>query len=236
LGEYINAEDVKTAFQIVKPMPMQFGVAPNQPCTSGGVFKECSKLWFKMLLALCALQFVFIVINKNETVFTGAFSTSTSSTEKLKVSSQFELKHGTKNIEIKLSSPVQNNWLEVQGDLVNDDNGETIEFEQGVEYYSGYDSDGSWSEGSQRSSIVISSVPSGKYHLNLEPVNGQPYDLNFEITIKRDVTTWSNFMWALILISIIPLILWWRSWRFELSRWSQSDFSPHFLHQESDYE
>ncbi len=232
LGQYIESSDIKSAFQINKPMPSQSGVAPNQPSTATHAIGEVGKYWGLFLGVIFFLQLAFMVLSKNQTVYSGQFNFSPTDIEKTKVSPQFELAQGMTNVEVNLSAPVYNNWMEVQGDLVNDDNGETIEFEQGVEYYSGYDSDGSWSEGSQNNSRILSSVPSGKYHLNVEATNGLSSNISYNIVIKRDVLTWSNFIWALVLISIYPLFVWWRSRNFEVNRWSQSDFSPYYKHQE----
>ncbi len=232
LGQYVDANDVKAAFQVSKSMPLQNGVAPNQPSTASHAIGEVGKYWGVFLGVIFVLQLAFMIMAKNQTVYSGQFNFSPTDLEKMKVSPQFELSQGLTNVEIFLSAPVQNNWIEIQGDLVNDDNGDTIEFEQGVEFYSGRDSDGYWSEGSQQNSKVLSSIPSGKYHLNVEAINGQQSEISYNIVIKRDVLTWSNFLWALILISIYPLFVWWRSRSFEMNRWSQSDFSPYYQHQE----
>ena len=45
---------------------------------------------------------------------------------------------------------------------------------------------------------------------------------------RRDVTTWSNFWFAFVLLTIVPAFLWWRTRSFEKSRWSTSDFSPYW--------
>lgn len=353
LGQYVDANDVKSAFQITQSMPLQSGVAPNQPSTAGHAIGVIGKYWGSFLGILLVIQFALMVLSKNETVYSGQFTYSAADMDRLKVSPQFELKHGTSNLEVSISAPIQNNWLEIQSDLVNDQNGNASEFEQGIEFYSGRDSDGYWSEGSQYSSIILSSIPEGTYHLNIDasgpvlpalgtnlndtivtPVNAvnkteswpngnvksfEPmvngkieglakyyfengqinseipfkngekngkykvynqdgtvqqigtningklngnvrwFDANGNVTrdvfysdgvqvpqsslnttgdfavnvvIKRDVTTWSNFLWALFLISIYPLFAWWRSRSFELNRWSQSDFSPYYQHQE----
>ncbi len=351
LGEYVNSSEVKSAFQITESMPLQSGIAPNQPSTVTETANYAGKYWGIFLGFLILIQFGSMVLSKNQTVYSGQFTYSSNDTEKLKVTPQFEIAQGMSNLEITVSSPVQNNWIEVQSDLVNDDSGETKEFEQGVEYYSGQDSDGSWNEGSQISSLILSSVPSGKYHLNIEasgpalptpmapvaeeittPVNATPkkenwpngklksvepilngkiegiakyyhdngqvyseipykngekhgkfkifkpdgsigqelsylngklsgsskwYDtsgnvsqianyvdgnavandngsgaVTLNVVVKRDVTTWSNFLWALCLISFFPILVLWRNRSFEMSRWSQSDFSPYYQHQE----
>jgi hypothetical protein len=168
----------------------------------------------------------------NEPVYQGDFSYSSGDVDKVKTSPQFELRQGTANVEFTLFSPIDNEWLEVQVDLVNDETGDTYEFEQGVEYYSGYDIDGGWIEGSRFNYKRLSSIPEGKYHLNIEASG--THDRPYRISVRRDVLTWSNFLWALLLLSIFPAIAWWRSRRFELARWSTSDFSPYWSQRESE--
>lgn len=355
IGEYVDADTVKLAFQISKPMPVQTNVAPNQPSTVTEASNYSGKYWASFVGILFVIQFAMMFLSKNETVYSGQLLYNSVDTDKLKVSPQFELKHGVSNLEVTISAPVQNNWVEVQSDLVNDDNGETQDFEQGVEYYFGNDSEGSWSEGDQTNTLVLSSVPEGKYHLNIEasgpalpttstsaleeittPVNAvnkteiwqngnlksvepmvngkiegvakyyfESGKLNSEIpykngkkygkykvyredgtmeqtganlggklngnvkwydasgnvirdvyysdgvqvpsssinthssfpinvVVKRGVTTWSNFLWAIFLISIYPAFVLWRNRSFEMNRWSQSDFSPYSQHKDDD--
>lgn len=232
LGVYVDAGDIKSAFAIASPMPLQSGVAPNQPSTAKHNVTEVLKYWGIFFAILFGLQVASGLFLKSETVHSSLYDFKPNDVERTKVSSQFELKNGVGNVEVQLRSRQQNNWLEVQGDLVNDDNGQTIEFEQGVEVYSGYDSEGPWTEGSPINRLILSSVPSGKYHLNLEASSGQPVETVYEVVVKRNVMTWSNFFWAIFLISVYPLFVWWRSRSFEVSRWSQSDFSPYYEHQE----
>lgn len=245
LGEYVSPSEIKSSFQITKPMPLQSGIAPNQPSTVSETATYAGKYWRIFLGVLFLIQFGSMVLSKNQTIYLGQFTYSSSDAEKLKVTPQFEVAQGMANLEVTVSSPVQNSWIEVQSDLVNDDNGETKEFEQGIEYYSGYDSDGSWSEGSQYSSTILSSVPSGKYHLNIE-ASGPAFPtpkatvandngsgaITLNVVVKRGVTTWSNFLWGLFLISLFPILVLWRNRSFEMSRWSQSDFSPYYQHKE----
>ena len=236
LGEYLDANEIKSAFQIMVSMPLQSGVAPNQPSTVIETSKYTSKYWGIFLGILMLIQFGSMVLSKNKTVYSGQFTYSSTDTEKLKVTPPFELSQRMSNLEVTFSAPVQNNWIEIQGDLVNDENGETEEFEQGVEYYSGYDSDGSWSEGSQSSSLILSSVPAGKYHFNIgiNSTNGIS-KLPLNVIVKQDVITWSNFLLAVILISFFPFFIFWRNRSFEMNRWAQSDFSPYYQNKWGNY-
>lgn len=352
LGQYVPADEVGQAFQVKDILPVAFGVAPNQPSRVAESSQSILKLGSSFLGILIFLQLGFLATARKEVVFNGQFVFGPFDTDKVKVTPQFELKGSMANLKVEISSPVQNNWLEIQSDLVNDESGETQEFEQGVEFYSGSDYDGYWSEGSRSSDVLISSVAGGKYHLNLEasgpslptgvylpppsvvtapgavfkedkwpsgklkssePMvngkiegmakyfheNGQVYGeipyfngskhgkfklyradgsleqelsylegklhgtskwydengnlnksanyvedklladdtkngLPVGLTITRDVPTWSNFWWAVLLVSIAPVIVWWRNRSFETSRWSQSDFSPYYQHREED--
>jgi len=243
VGEYVAPDTVRTAFQIAKPMPVQTGVAPNQPSTISSVAPVIGKYWGTFIAIVIALQFFAMISAKNEEVYRGDFVYRVNDTEKQKVTPQFELKHGMTNVDFKLSSPVQNNWLEIEADLVNDQTGETYEFEQGVEYYSGSDSDGYWTEGSQVGHATLSAIPAGLYHLNIQatgPASNpwstgvQPAEQGYSITVTRDVLTWGNFLWSLALLSIFPAFVWWRSRSFEQSRWSTSDFSPYWSQSEED--
>jgi antitoxin component YwqK of YwqJK toxin-antitoxin module len=347
LGEYVSSSEVKSSFQITKSMPLQIGVGPNQPST---VKNNSIGMYWVIFLSIIFFIQLSAIDSTNKTVYSGQFIYSCSDNVKLRVTPQFKLDEKMANLEVTVSSAVQNNWLEVQSDLINDGNGESEDFEQGIEYYSGFDSDGSWSEGSPNSSVILSSIPSGTYHLNIEtsgpalptvcpelknmdvktPENALPrfsywqngklksaepilngmiegvakyffengllnkeiafrngikngpytvyaedstiqqkgfnlngllsgsvkwYDSNgaitrnvyysngiqipinsadtssvtLNVTVKRDVTTWSNFLWALFLISFFPIIVLWRNRNFEMNRWSNSDFSPYYL-------
>ncbi len=240
LGEYVDAASVRKAFQIKEVMPAQIGVAPNQISTIADVSSYSLKYWGIFLAILFVVQMKALISAKGETVYAGEFSFSPMDTERLRVSPQFELKGGLSNVELTAYAKIGNTWLEVQSDLVNDDNGTVYEIEQGIEYYHGYDSDGAWTEGSYVATTIVSSIPPGRYHLNVEasgpalpvPVasltNGYQPPLQLRMTVRRDVVTWSNFLWACLFLSAYPIIAWWRNRSFEMSRWSQSDFSPYY--------
>ena len=237
------SDDIRSAFRITKGMPFQSGVAPNQPSTVSSDVLEIKQFWGVFIAALFIIQIAIYKGSKHDEVHTGNFVYKANDTEKVKASPPFKLRHGKSNVDFKLYAPVENNWLEVQVDLVNDQTGTTYEFEQGVEYYSGYDSDGRWSEGNVNSHVTLSSIPDGTYHFNVEASgtvsnawSAAPTlaDIPYSITVTRDVVTWADFFWALALVSVFPIFMWWRSHSFELMRWSTSDFSPYWSHREED--
>jgi len=81
------------------------------------------------------------------------------------ISPTFEITDSKAMLSFYIQAPVRNNWVEVEATLINEDTGKALYFDDGVEYYYGYDSDGSWSEGSQRDSKEFTALPKGKYHL-----------------------------------------------------------------------
>jgi len=42
-------------------------------------------------------------------------------------------------------------------------------------------------------------------------------------TVFRDVPSWSNFFLALLGLLLFPMLVRWRAWAFERSRWAESD-------------
>jgi hypothetical protein len=129
------------------------------------------------------------------------------------------------NVEATLVAPVNNGWLGVQGDLVNEQTGEAISFYDEVSYYSGSDSDGSWSEGSQSETEYLSAVPSGRYVLRTtaffdgRPPQGQSY----KVTLVSDTPRGTWFCCALVLLLIAPALAFFRSSSFESARWAESN-------------
>jgi hypothetical protein len=141
-------------------------------------------------------------------------------------SDPFELV-GRRNIRVQGTSGVNNSWIYVAGDFINDDTGLVQTFELPVEYYYGVEDGERWTEGSQSASTLLSALPAGKYTLRLEAQWGPQFGDAANITIKVDQghTSAFNFLAALIAISIIPvgIALW--QFSFERRRWSESMFT-----------
>ncbi|MEO6339228.1 MAG: DUF4178 domain-containing protein [Caulobacteraceae bacterium] len=63
---------------------------------------------------------------------------------------------------------LDNAWIDVDVDLVNEKTQATFEGSTIAEHYSGVDSDGSWSEGKTDNQVVFSKVPAGRYNVVLD--------------------------------------------------------------------
>jgi len=239
-SEYLEPKVVEDAFKVPDgSIPVPVGVAPNQPSPATAAWKKVAPMWAIFLVLLTFLEFVHCGKALNKVEFAepfpymvkqeGAFNLDPKKTESL-TSKVFKLDKDNANVEITLEGNVDNSWLYLYGELVNDETSETFSFERTIEYYHGYDGGESWSEGSRTQKIFINNVPGGNYYLNLDIDNGGSSVGGrnmFTVQVKRDVATFVNYFWCLFFISIYPMMVWLRSRAVEVARWSDSDYSPY---------
>lgn len=226
IGQYIPRNQVEKAFKLVGKMPLDVGVAPHQPSPHVEEKKMKSYVSYFMVI-LFMLHFGFVAFIFKNHAFNMTYSLTEVKGYKLQTES-FTITDKPGYLESEINAPISNSWFEVLVELVNEDTGEEYEFDQGVEYYWGSDSDGSWTEGSQSSERRIARVPPGKYHMNISTDAGNSGPLSFTIRIAEGQISWGNFIFAIILLGIYPLYYLTRSRNFEKSRWSQSDYSPYW--------
>jgi hypothetical protein len=157
---------------------------------------------------------------------------------------------------MKIDTNLSDNWAYLSFALINDATGDAFDFAREVSYYSGYDSDGSWTEGSKSASITIPHVPAGRYYLRIEPeMEGSqapgtnspaatttpapspfsrsriaktpaPKSLYYEISLRYKGGSTGWFWLAGFLLLIPPIFYSIRVASFETRRWSTSDYPP----------
>jgi hypothetical protein len=156
-GVYMTNAEIEKAFGI-SDLPKPWGVAPNQPFTGSFYYT-----WG--LLPLVLLFLVAMIMIPLSGLTTTIFSQQvvlppmTSATQpQTAFSTPFDVKPN-RNVRITASAPVDNSFAELDIDLINDQNDEVESVNIPIEYYSGSDSDGAWTEGSKeqgRDSLVAS--------------------------------------------------------------------------------
>jgi len=130
-------------------------------------------------------------------------------------------------VEVKTFAPVSNHWIYLNYALINQDTGQAWDFGREVSYYHGYDSDGSWSEGKQTDTVVVPSVPPGHYFLRIEPeVDPSLPRIPYSVEVRRDVPVFGIYGIAFLALLVPALVISWRAYTFERSRWSESDHPP----------
>jgi hypothetical protein len=123
--------------------------------------------------------------------------------------------------------------VELNYALVNKATGESYEFGNEFEFYSGADSDGTWTEGSTSGSALVPALPAGDYDVVVDSSsgdsNGGAIQQPIRLTLTHDIVPWRNFWIACGAILLYPLVLTYRRLVFERRRWSGSAFDPHII-------
>jgi hypothetical protein len=162
----------------------------------------------------------------NNTVFESSFEVEPTQKGQALSSERFDIPQPS-NIQVSSHARLNNNWLELDLALVNAQDETIKETKQALEFYSGSDYDGYWTEGDLDKESLFSAVPKGEYRL-LVDADSDVFQLqkpvSFNIQVKRDVAIWSNFWITVLLLVIYPCYVSFRHRLFESARWAESDF------------
>lgn len=233
---YKEPKEIADAFDLTtSSMPRRTGVGPNQPLPypRAGVMRVAS-----IALALLVLfQILFCATASDVRLVNVQAVHQAGDQAKTFTTAPFEIPKRS-NVLIQSFSNVSNSWVELYVTLVNEQTQEIFEVRQPIEYYSGSDSDGPWTEGSTNASDYMSGVPPGMYRLVYEldadafsrrymtsgAVDPVATRVTLTIAATRDVASWGNFWLTALLILICPVYIMLRSVGFENQRWENSDF------------
>ena len=223
-GVYMTNAEVEKAFG-VSNLPKPWSVGPNQPFTGRFYYT-----WGLLPLALLFVVAIFMIPLSglsstvlNQEIVLPPMANAT--TPQVAFSNPFEIK-GKRNIKITASAAVNNSFADLDVDLVNDQSQELESVNVPIEYYTGTDSDGSWSEGGQSQDATLSSLPAGKYTLRVEGTwTNTAQAMPVSVKVEQNVVRGVNFICALLILVIVPVIGLIRKISFESSRWKDSMFS-----------
>lgn len=225
LGVYMKHEDVERAFGTAG-LPRTSKIAPNQPY----LHKNIYKYWLLLLLVTLVFGGYVLSSGANKRVFEQTYQLEPLKSlddSQIRFSEPFELK-ARQNVLISAMSNVDNSWMEVQGDLINQATDESQGFSLPVEYYHGVEDGESWSEGGQSGSAHLSALPQGSYILGLD-VRWEKFQQPATLTVRvmQGVPNALYLVLALIAVSIFPLVMLFYHYSFERRRWEDSDYSPY---------
>ena len=223
LGTYVTPKQIEEAFQVTG-LPRPSGVAPNQPYKQWWVYKY----WLAFIVVLLLVAGLTVLVSgSTREVFSQTVTLPplpNADGTQVFFSEPFELA-GRRNIRISGDSPVQNTWVYLEGDLINEETGVVQSFPIEISYFQGVEDGESWSEGGQSDSAYTSSMPGGRYVLRLE---GQwerwQQPAIVSVKVEQNVTYGLNLLIALIVLSIGPIIMIIYHVGFERRRWSESMF------------
>lgn len=222
-GVYMTNPEVEKAFG-VSDLPEPWSVAPNQPFMGSFYYT-----WGALPLLLLIVIAIFMIplsgitrVAHSQQVSLPPLTNAT--TPQAVFSLPFDLK-ADRNVRITANAEVSNSWADLDVDLINEQSQEVESVNIPIEYYTGTDSDGAWSEGGRSRDATTSSLPAGKYTLRVEGTwekwqQAMPVTVKVEQGVNRGV----NFICALILLLLVPVIGLIRKVTFESRRWSESMF------------
>lgn len=240
-SRYMRVDEVEKAFGI-EGLPRPSTVGMQQPTPAKPIFP----LWRAFVGALIVIAILIALRGPHREVFAeslnfsaldqpaaadGDWSAATAGSgtpgpTRVIFTKPFQLTGGH-NLLIDASAGVENNWVYVSGDLVNEQSGLVEAFELPIEYYHGVDGGESWSEGGQSVSRVVSSLPVGSYVMRLEgqwAENSTPPLVN--IRAREGVFLWSHLFLALVALTLLALLAGYHGHAFESARWEQSSYTP----------
>jgi Zn-finger nucleic acid-binding protein len=234
-GEYVSPEEVWAAFG--KPgtqPPAPRGVAPAQPNPWGEKLPSVRADFLAAAFAVAAVAVGIGLMSDGRQVFAQGFEFTNTDPDKSRVTDVFELGGRTSNVQITLDSNVNNSWAYSNMALIEADTDVAYDFGLEVSYYHGVDDGESWSEGRPYNSVVVPSVPPGRYYLRVE-TEAYSLPLSLRVTIRRDVMLWRIPLLGLLLL-LPPLAwCWLRRETFENERWAESDH-PRVVESDDDWE
>ncbi len=229
IGEYMYGADIWKAFHLPGQAPEAVGVYENQPSPVSENVKGIWSAFLAFAILLLVLLAGFDLASKKTTVFDSSYTLGVGEPkgEASFVTDVFNLDGRTSNVQVTTSANVDNSWIYLNYALISEESGRAWDFGREVSYYHGYDSDGSWTEGSQKDSVVIPSVPAGHYYLRIEPeVDPRHPPLVYTVEVRRDVTVPGLFGVAFLALLLPAIAITWRSMSFERARWAESDHPP----------
>jgi len=238
-GEYMKPKQVASAFGLEEhQLPWPEGVGAIEPAIGQKMWPALRSFTLLMALLVAVTQLALLVVKPQRQLLSQQFSSRPSFTTKADsvkaaadgnnnviVTPSFQV-DGPAALAINVHSVLDNQWLEIPATLINERTGQSYEFTKSLEYYHGYESGESWSEGSSDGEATLGKIPTGRYHLNLYPATEIGQDLPIYLTVFQHTPLHSNAVLLLLVLAVYPGILyWWRQQR-EQRRWSNSDYGP----------
>jgi hypothetical protein len=226
LGTYLEPGEVGAAFGVEGALPPRVGVGPHQPSPWAG---RVAAAWGQALAGAAAMFVVYVVLliaslrTVHQQTVTIPSAAVSGAPESAVFTEPFVVDRGG-NVQVSVRAPVSNSWLYLDGALINEETGEIDEFDVEVSYYSGSDSDGSWSEGSNSAAAYVGSVRPGRYVLRLAPQwEAGRAPGTYDVTVRSRVPRFLYLFLGVLALFVWPVFASWLAYRFHAARWADSD-------------
>lgn len=228
-GTLIDKSVVEKTFGLKQPLPKPEGIAPAQVNEFKAKAWDAAKWAGIWSCCLIALMVVFSTMGTTQTYFQGAFSTppevAGGSPEAQRFTETFVVPKAVPLEVTIVAGGLDNGWLGVSADLVNQDTGEVISVYGEPSYYSGVDDGERWSEGSREVTKQTDVVDPGNYLVRLTPSfdPGRPFDYSVKVAADDGAQPCCPISFIIVLL-LSPLYFWVRASGFETAKWNDSVF------------
>lgn len=231
-ARYVEPREIEKAFGLEK-LVRPSGVGPIQPYRGA----RLGVPWLVMLVLLLVTAVVLGSMKPRRVLHDQFYDLAsmpagewgadpTSANARVFFTQPFALT-GSDNVEVRASAPLQNNWLYLGVDLVDESEGRLKSFEMPLEYYSGVDGGERWSEGKHTRTRFLSAPKQGPHVLRVEAHwDAGKVPPSLHIRVREGVFRGLYLVLALIAISIFPFFAIIRQVAFESRRWQDSSYSP----------
>lgn len=189
---YLNRAETLAAFGVEDTFPRADTIHGAQPFLPGALHTALAKagMWFAGIAGVIGL--VLALIGAGQKITETIIPNTDRGGEVV-----FPLNRTDRLAEIRLTAGVVNAWSWYDMELIHVDSDETVaEFDGGIEYYTGYDSDGRWTEGSQVATFRFKPPATGAYRLTIKTGDRQSARLPVKVEISENVML-SKYMFFL---------------------------------------
>ncbi|HEX4376131.1 MAG TPA: DUF4178 domain-containing protein [Steroidobacteraceae bacterium] len=219
LLEYLQPLEVETAFRITDVPGSIVGDGARQTDHAWQTLRQIRATTFLALIAAFLLQIIGEIASRSTTIDVGTYDLQHDAADETQIYGPYALRPGHSAAQLLTSAPLDNAWVQLQGSMENTATGQSYRFDDGFQYYHGYDSDGSWHEGASSSSVYLSSLPAGTYNLVVDGISGdqtgRPLTCPVTLKLQLNAVGWRNFWLSVIAILAYPAYLIYQGLRFE---------------------
>ena len=226
LGTYLPVPAVEKTFRLQGlPRPPWSSVAPQQPFPHKPIYGS----WAVLSLVALLVGVILLGSSPRRQVYQHQWQLPAGEADAATTffSEPFPLQ-GRQNVRVTAKARVNNSWVDIDGDLINEETGLVQAFAVPVAYYHGVEDGESWSEGNQEQAVYLSALPPGTYTLRLECQREQRQQpLTVHVVVEQGVARPLYLVVTLAALAIIPGIVLIKHMAFERRRWKDSAFSPY---------
>ena len=221
-GRYTTPKEVWQAFKLKDKPRRPFGIHASQPFGRSTTVKMI--MVSGLIFAAVNLALIFWSFGqRGKEVFSKTFLAADYTKET--VSPPFELP-GSNVVGLHMAAPLNNSWLAMEVAFLDSQDRVVAEMDNEIGYYTGRDSEGTWTEGRRRKTAYFKAPPPGQYRLILRASGGGQYRGSVSrgepltVSVRSGAILTRYFVFAFIATFLFPFFEVLRKFLFENRRWA----------------